>query len=92
MYTFRLFTYAAIVNTLRQGYAVPSFFLSDGEWLTLNTYMPLQSENMMVYAAVLSAPDFELCEPDALVRTSAAADQLFEDTQAARFEDGSLQI
>lgn len=87
----RLFTYAAIVNTLQQGYAVPSFFLSDDEWQCMSEYLPLQSENMMVYAAVLSVPG-DMCEPDALGRTSEAADRNFEETQHARFKSGSLQL
>lgn len=91
MHIFQLFTYAAVVDTLKQGYAVPAFYLSDNEWNHMATYLPLQSENMMVYAAVLSAPG-ELCEPDALERTSQEADWQFEDTQHARFNDGTLQL
>lgn len=34
----------------------------------------------------------EPCEPDALGRTSEAADWQFEDTQWHKFEDGTLQL
>ena len=34
----------------------------------------------------------DMCEPDAKGTTSQKADWQFEDTQHARFEDGSLQL
>lgn len=88
----RLFTYAAIVNTLQQGDAVPAFYLDDDEWNNMHDTLPLQREGLMIYAAVLNTPDFELSAPDALGHTSEAADRQFEETQEARFKNGSLQI
>lgn len=70
----------------------PRWRCNSDEWDELAAYMPLQREYLTVYAAVLTTPDFQLCEPDALGSTTQAADWQFEDRQAARYENGSLQL
>ncbi len=81
----------AVKNIKRWGVAAAAD-LSVFEWNELIVSGECWYDGILYRAHETYEAPGEMCKPDALGRTTQEADWQFEDTQHARFEDGSLQI
>lgn len=82
----------AVREIERRGY-VYADTCSQSEWLELCKAGYCYPDGIFYRAhETYATPDFQMCEPDARGSTTQAADWQFEETQAARYEDGTLQL